>query len=128
RSEHGAPGGGVAVLVWGWPLVLGRWLAGVAGRDSGWQRAVFARVQQASALQRKQEGEGWPDEQRGGDEYDDERDQGGLRGARVGQGERGAGQQYRVLGYAPAPDDAADPQPPHDPGHRRPARPPPAPP
>ena len=58
------------MLIWGWPpvVVCRRWLAGVAGRDSGWQRAVFARAEQATALHGEQQGEGWPDEQRGGDE------------------------------------------------------------
>ena len=81
----------------------------LVGRGGGQHHADVVRVQEeAAALQGKQQREGGPDDHHGDDEQDDDRDQGGIRGTRVAQGHRGAGQQHRVLGHAPAPDDGGD--------------------
>jgi len=80
----------------------------LAGRGGGQRHVGVVCLQEAAALQGKQQREGGPDDHHGDDEQDNDRDQGGMRGARLAQGHRGAGQQHRVLGHAPAPDDGGD--------------------
>src|SRR5439155_9853024 len=73
------------------PGLLDQRFRGRQGLEGQGRAGVVVRVQEAAALQGKQQRERRADDQHGGNEQDDDRDQGSVRGARVAQRHISAG-------------------------------------
>ena len=110
QAERDVPSSGTRTVVRGWrPRMRCRRQSRVAARASRRRCSLLIPAEHAAALQAVQQGEGGDDQDNGGDGHHNECHERGLCGAGSGQRHRGARQQHRVLGHAPAPDGGDGP-------------------